>query len=274
MADHLTYLYAIVPATFDGAGAPAGVDDARVVLEREGDLGALVSSVDGNTYRESEIESRIADMSWLGPRAMGHDRVVTWASDAGPVVPVPVLSLFRDPASVRAMLAEQRGQLRATLDRVATGREYIVRIFRLDSLLAESVSKLSESVAALERDIASASPGQRYLLARKLETERKQELKRIGHRVAVDAYDSLAGAAMEAVRNPLPRSDRGGPGIESATGAAVLDAAFLVRRDASEGFQRVVTELVRQWEQHGFRFEFTGPWPPYHFVREASHVGT
>ena len=273
MADRLTYLYAIVPASFDASAAPAGVDDSRVMLEREGELGALVSSVDGSTYKESEIESRIADMGWLGPRAMGHDRVVTWASDVGPVVPLPVLSLFRDGASVRAMLADQRDQLNRTLDRVAGGAEYIVRIFRLDTILMGSVGTLSESVAALERDMAAATPGQRYLLGRKLETERRQELKRIGQRVAADAYDALAGAAMEATRNPLPRGDRGGPGIESATGAAVLDAAFLVRRDAAEPFQRVITDLVRQWEPHGFRFEFTGPWPPYHFVREASDVG-
>ena len=273
MADRLTYLYAIVPASFDASAAPAGVDEERVVVEREGGLGALVSTVDGHTYRESELESRIADMGWLGPRAMGHDRVVTWASDVGPVVPLPVLSLFRDGASVRAMLAEQRGQLQRTLDRVAGGAEYIVRIFRLDSILAGSISALSDSVAALERETASATPGQRYLLGRKLEAERKQELKRIGQRVATDAYDSLAEAAVEAVRNPLPRADRGGPGIESATGAAVLDAAFLVRRDATQAFQRVVTRLVRQWEPHGFRFEFTGPWPPYHFVREARDVG-
>ncbi len=273
MADSLTYVYAIVPASFDAGGAPAGVDDARVTIERDGELGALVSTVDERTYREAEIESRIADMAWLGPRAMGHDRVVTWASDIGPVVPLPVLSLFRNSASVRTMLAEQRVQLLATLARVADATEYIVRIFRLDSILEGSVSQLSESVAALERDIASASPGQRYLLGRKLEAERKQELKRIGQRVAAEAWDALAAAAVEAMRNPLPRGDRGGPGIESATGAAVLDAALLVRRDSAITFQGVVTELVRQWEPHGFRFEFTGPWPPYHFVREASDVG-
>ena len=273
MADRLTYVYGIVPASFDVTAAPAGVDDARVTIEREGDVGALVSLVDERTYRESEIESRIADMSWLGPRAMGHDRVVTWASDIGAVVPLPVLSLFRDAESVRSMLAGKRDHLSATLGRVAHATEYIVRIFRLDTVLAGSVSELSDAVAGLERDMASASPGQRYLLARKLETERKQEVKRIGQRVAVDAYAGLAAAAVEATRNPLPRGDRGGPGIESATGAAVLDAAFLVRRDAAESFQRVVTELVRQWEPHGFRFEFTGPWPPYHFVREAGDVG-
>ena len=273
MPDHLTYVYAIVPDTFDASGAPAGIDDAVVRLEHEGGLAALVSSVDAAAYRESEIESRIADLAWLGPRAMGHDRVVTWASDKVGVVPLPVLSLFHDAAKVRMMLAEQRDNLTSTLHRVAEAAEYIVRVFRLDTVLAAAVSALSESVAALERDIASATPGQRYLLGRKLETERKQELKRIGQRVATEAYEGLAGASIEAMRNPLPRGDRGGPGIESATGAAVLDAAFLVRRDAAVEFQRVMTDLVRQWEPHGFRFEFTGPWPPYHFVREAPDGG-
>ena len=273
MADHLTYVYGIVPASLDASAAPAGVDESAVRLEREGDVAALVSSVDESVYRESELESRIADIAWLGPRARGHDRVVTWASDNGPVVPLPVLSLFRDGGSVRAMLAERREHLAAVLERVTGAAEYVVRIFRLDSILAGSVASLSETVAALERDMAAASPGQRYLIGRKLEGERKQELKRLGQSVAADSFDALSAAALESVRNPLPRGDRGGSGIESATGAAVLDAAFLVRRDASEAFQGAVTRIVRQWEPHGFRFEFTGPWPAYHFVREAGHAG-
>lgn len=270
MAERLSYVYAIVPASLDVSAAPAGIDETAVTLERSGDLGALVSLVDAASYREAEIESRIADVGWLGPRAMAHDRVVTWASDAGPVVPLPVLSIFRDGASVRAMLEERRSHLSHALAHVAGAAEYIVRVFRLDSVLAGAVSTLSEPIAALEREIATAGPGQRYLLGRKLEGERKQELRRIGQRVGEETYASLSRAAREALRNPLPRGDRGGPGIESATGAAVLDAAFLVRRDAAEAFQREVTGLVRQWEPHGFRFEFTGPWPAYHFVRGMS----
>lgn len=273
MAERLAYVYAIVPASLDVSAAPAGIDEVPVALERSGDLAALVSAVDAATYREAEIESRIADVAWLGPRAMAHDRVVTWASDAGAVVPLPVLSLFRDGGSVRTMLEDRREHLGAALAHVADATEYIVRVFRLDAMLAGAISALSEPVAALEREISTASPGQRYLLGRKLEGERKQELRRIGQRVAEETYEALSAAAVEAVRNPLPRGDRGGPGIESATGAAVLDAAFLVRRDAARSFQLGVTELVRQWEPHGFRFEFTGPWPPYHFVRGTSDAG-
>ena len=264
MADALLYVYGIVPASLDASGAPAGVDEAPVGVERTGDVGALTSAVDANAYRESEIESRMADMEWLGPRARAHDRVVTWASDAGGVIPLPVFSLFRDASRVRAMLDERGTHLAETLRRVAPAAEYIVRAFRLDAPLTAVLGAVSETVAGLERQIAAASPGQRYLLGRKLEQERTKEVRRIGQQVASDAYAALASAAMEATRNPLPRGS--GP-VEGGAGAAVLDAAFLVRRDGIADFQRVLTELVRQWEPRGFRFEFTGPWPPYHFVR-------
>lgn len=271
MADRLTYVYGIVAASFDASGAPSGVDDAPVTLEHNGSLAALVSSVDADRYRESELESRVADVGWLAPRAMGHDRVVTWASDMGAVVPLPLLSLFRDGARVRAMLADREQHLARTLERVAQGSEYIVRVFRLDAVLQSALAAVSDTIAAIERDMATASPGQRYLLGRKLETERTAEMKRVGQRVAAETFAALSAAAMEAVRNPLPAGR--GPGVEGGGGSAVLDAAFLVRRDAAEPFRQALTGLVRQWEDRGFRFEFTGPWPAYHFVREATHVG-
>ena len=264
MADALLYVYGIVPASFDASGAPAGVDDAAVAVERSGDVGALISPVDADAYREGEIEARMADMAWLGPRARAHDRVVTWASDAGAVIPLPVLSLFRDSSRVRAMLGERGTHLAETLRRVGPAAEYIVRMFRLDAPMAAALALLSDSVASLERQMAAASPGQRYLLGRKLEQERTQEVRRIGQQVAGDVYATLASAAMEATRSPLPRGS--GP-AEGGAGAAVLDAAFLVRRDGTADFQHALTELVRQWEPRGFRVEFTGPWPPYHFVR-------
>jgi hypothetical protein len=53
----------------------------------------------------------------------------------------------------------------------------------------------------------------------------------------------------------------------------VLNAAFLVSAAGLEAFQRTLTELVGRHGSHGFRFDFTGPWPPYHFVGEDSNAG-
>ena len=49
----------------------------------------------------------------------------------------------------------------------------------------------------------------------------------------------------------------------------VLNAAFLVPSAALEGFQKILTALVEQYDASGFRFDFTGPWPPYHFVDDT-----
>ena len=35
-------------------------------------------------------------------------------------------------------------------------------------------------------------------------------------------------------------------------------------------FQTILTEMVNKYESSGFKFDFTGPWPPYHFVGERT----
>jgi hypothetical protein len=126
----------------------------------------------------------------------------------------------------------------------------------------------SPSIAALEADAAAAaSPGQGYLLTRKLEAARKDELRRVAGSVATTAFADLASRSLESVQEPPPKS------TSDQTGAAILNAAFLVAHDRVDDFRSAVTAFVRDYERRGFRVEFTGPWPPYHFARRASDVG-
>jgi hypothetical protein len=67
------------------------------------------------------------------------------------------------------------------------------------------------------------------------------------------------------VRSPIPRVVE----AETATrGTMVLNVAFLVAPEQFEALQKTLTTLVARHGAHGFRFDFTGPWPPYHFVNE------
>jgi hypothetical protein len=265
LADRVLYAYAVTPAGLDAAGAPPGIDGAPVRLVGEGELAALVSSVDKRVYASDRVEVLTEDVGWVAPRASAHDAVVTWAGDRGPVIPLPIFTLFHDEARVRAMLGERASELSATLQRVGAGAEYGLRIFRLDDILAKHMKSLSPTVEGLERQAREASPGQRYLLERKLEAERRSELKRVAGDVARESFQALAPLALEAVREPLPAKGR-----DDAPGVAVLNAFFLVGRGGMEPFQRSLTAIVREHEPHGFRFDFTGPWPPYHFVRSRT----
>lgn len=264
MADRLYYVYGVVPPATTTASAPRGVDGHRVELVVVDDVAALAGQVDASVYAAG-LDEGLSDVAWLAPRATAHDAVMTWASDAGPVVPLPLLSLFRSDGAVRAMLAERRAELVELLGRVGRGREYGVRIFRLDDELRPALGSFSPSIAALEREAAAAaSPGQKYLLGRKLEAARKDELRRVAADVASAAFDALSAKSIASAHDALPSA-----AAEEAR-TAVLNASFLVAHDAVDAFREVVTGLVREHERRGFRFEFTGPWPPYHFARNAA----
>jgi len=94
--DRVLYAYAVTPATFDAAGPPAGVEETEVSLIAEGEVAALVSSVDASAYAPERVELLTEEVGWVAPRASAHDAVVTWAGDRGPVLPLPIFTLFRD----------------------------------------------------------------------------------------------------------------------------------------------------------------------------------
>jgi hypothetical protein len=81
-----------------------------------------------------------------------------------------------------------------------------------------------------------------------------------------DIVEQLGRTAAEIVRSPIPRAADRTP----ATGTMVLNAAFLVAPSALEAFQRTLTSIVERHDQRGFRFDFTGPWPPYHFAHPST----
>lgn len=264
----LWYVYGIVPAGLATSSFPSGLDDAEVVVEHDGGVAALVSRLDASAYAPDAIERNSADVEWLSPRAMAHDRVLTWASDHGPVVPLPMFSLFSGPDAVRSMLRDRSPQLASTLDRVSRGREYALRAYRIDAELLAVIASLSPRLEELASSAASASPGQRYLLERKLEGQKRSELRTVTQEIVDGVVAELSSHALDTVRSPIPRVADAEQ--LAARGTMVLNAAFLVGPDQLEAFQKTLTTLVERRGAQGFRFDFTGPWPPYHFAAESS----
>jgi hypothetical protein len=261
------YVYGIVPASLSPATLPSGLDDSDVRLERNGDgrVAALVSVLDGERYSPAALESTTGDVEWLSPRAMAHDRVLTWASDRGPVVPLPMFSLFSGESAVQAMLSERSAQLSSTLAEIGSAREYALRVYRVDSELLASMDSLSPRLKELAANAAAAAPGQRYLLERKLDGEKKSEMRAVTQQLVDEIVRSLSAHSVRHVRSPIPRTD-----ADASRGVMVLNAAFLVKPERFEEFQKTLTALVSRHDAHGLRFDFTGPWPAYHFVGGAA----
>ena len=263
MASGLLYVYGIVPGRAELAGAPTGIEDTPVLVERSADgvVGALVSTLPGDEYDAAKLESRTSDVEWLGPRAVAHDRLLSWVSDRTSVIPLPMFTLFSNVDALRAMLGDRATSFAATLARVGTHREYALRVYRVDAELLEHVGELSPRLREMEKGTADASPGQRYLMERKLDGERKAEVRVVSQRVASEILDTLGAHAVGHVRSAIPQVS-----TDAGRGVQILNAAFLVGREQYDAFQSRLSALVTEHTRHGFRFDFTGPWPAYHFV--------
>lgn len=261
--EQIEYVYGIVPAAMDMAGAPPGLDERPVRKVVEGEHAALVSSLDSADYAAEMIDQLATDLEWLGPRAQRHDAVITWANDPGPAVPLPMWTLFATEQGVCGMLAARAPELRDTLRRIADADEYSLRVFARPAEVRASLDSLAPEIGEAQRALAAAPPGQHYLLERKLEAQRKELLRSAAETVATRIYEEVRAVAAGSVLESLPRASA------VAEAQAVLNAVFLVRRPEFEEFRSRVSELISAHKDRGFHFEFTGPWPAYHFVSRA-----
>jgi len=257
----IDYLYCVVPSGASLTDAPPGLDASPVRTVALETFTAVTSQLDAAMYTGEAMTSLVGDVAWVTPRAMAHDRVVTWVSDrVDAVIPMPMWTLYSGDAALRDALGQQAPTLASTLAHVAGAREYSVRLFARRDAVAASLGALSEEIAALHHAVEAASPGQAYLLSRKLAAATTTEVRQVAIRVGDELVAALSPHARATVRESLPKPE--------GDGFAVVNAAFLVQHAEFDAFRSALSAFIARYEPLGFRCEFTGPWPPYHFVRD------
>jgi len=263
-ARDLYYVYGIVRDSFDATRAPAGLDDAAVTVATSDRIGALVSHVPESGYGPKIVEEKSADVAWLSPRAMAHDRVLTWAQEHGGVIPIPMFSLWRSQETLLRSLAEQGSELSRVFELMSGADEFGLRVYRRDAALLASIDDFDPEIAKLRREARAAPPGQRYLLETKLAEQAKGAVRAAGQRMAKKIFEELRVLSRDALARPLtPDAGR------APDATLVLNGAFLVDRKRLDEFRAAVGAHVRDYQPRGLAFDFTGPWPPYNFVSEG-----
>lgn len=258
----LVYLYGIVPADAPDAGAELlGLDHAPVRLIRLGRIAALVSDLAADVYGDETLNARLDDLTWVGERGLAHERVLDRYGEDGAIIPSSLFSLHLDDERVRERLRSDEARLAAQIEELRGRREWGVKLWRREAGLAERIGELSPALKALEAEMEKAPEGRRFLLAKKHDALRVEELKRLSGRVVHTVFGALQERAERSVHLPVP------PAAPGAEKALVLDAAFLVAIDEYPAFQKRVGEMAGEFQPYGFEFEFTGPWPPYHFAQ-------
>ncbi len=243
------------------AGLPEAIeDDSRLeAVEAEG-LTAVVSTVPLEAYGEGALAERLADAAWTATRALRHERVAEHFARRAAVAPLRFGSIYLRREGVERMLSERGAQLREVLGRLGGREEWGLNVFVERARLREEVTRVSERLRELDERAASSSPGQAYLLRKKIEGLRDEETRAETRRVAQEAERLLAEACDGAARLRVLKDEA------AEQGELVARLAFLVRREGFDAFRDVAEQLAARYAPLGFRFELTGPWPAYNFA--------
>lgn len=263
------YLYGFTPA---GADAPpaslAGVDDAGVELMPFDGVSAVVSRLAGAWDTPERLNALLEDMDWVARQGLGHEGVVAWFVDHAHIVPAPFLTLFSSERGLKDEVSARHGEIVEQLRRFSGTREWDVKVAYDAARVAEHLGELAPEVAALDDEIAAASPGRRFLLQKK-RGERVRELTaRTAREQASLLLAALRPSCVEERVLPLPRADDAVP--------VVLNAALLVERRAEESLRDELERRAEELERVGISVHFSGPWAPYRFLQqeEGTEVAT
>lgn len=254
----VVYLYGFVPAGSALDDAPAGIDDHAVEAIELDDAHALVSRLPADEYAVAALDARMEDLGWVAARGLAHERVVAWFIDHGEIVPAPLFTLFSSIDALRADARQRAPQIRATLERFAGLREWDVKLGYRSELLAQQAGAVSEQVRALDHEIASATPGKRFLLERKRADLAKREIVQAARRIADDVFDELQPHVRDAVRLALPGA--------AAELPVVLSAALLIDRAGEAALVKRLEARADALRPLGMDLSFSGPWAAYRFM--------
>jgi hypothetical protein len=263
------YVYCVAESIaaeqLDAASFPVAIeDDAKLEWVTANDLAALASAVPLDSYGEEALAEHLADATWTAVRAMRHETVVEYVAKRASVVPLRFGTIYLERTSVERMLTEKGRELAQIIERLRGREEWGVNVYSDRATLMASITSVSARLRELAQQAEAASPGQSYLLQKKIDALRVDEARIALNRIVDDVEQALGEQADEAKRLRILKVE--------ATEHGELKAkfAFLVKRAEFEEFRAAAERLAQEHLNAGVRLELTGPWPAYNFSSETS----
>ena len=265
------YIYCVaeIAATeqFDAGAFPAAIEEtAKLEWITANDLAALASAVPLEVYGEAALSDHLTDATWTAVRAMRHETVVEYVAKRVSVVPLRFGTIYLDRSGIELMLAEKGRDLKDIIERLRGREEWGVNVYSDRATLLASITEVSPRLRELARQAEAASPGQSYLMQKKIEALRVDEARVALNEIIEQIEKTLAAQAEDARRLRILK-------VESAEhGELKGKFAFLVKRSEFEEFRSAAERVAEENLSAGVRLELTGPWPAYNFTELSGCV--
>jgi hypothetical protein len=259
------YVYCVAESAaareLDAGALPTALEDETKLEWVSGnDLAALASPVPLESYGEEALAEHLADATWTAVRAMRHETVVEYVAKRVSLAPLRFGTIYLERAGIERMLTEKGRELAQIIERLRGREEWGVNVYSDRAALLASITSVSPRLRELVQQAEAASPGQAYLLQKKIETLKVDEARVALNGIIDQIEKKLSEQTDDARRLRILKVEA------TEHGELKGKFAFLVKRSEFEQFREAAERLAQEHLAAGVRLELTGPWPAYNFA--------
>lgn len=262
---HALYVYAVCREVPEKALAGmAGVAQEESVRPLPfGTLTAIVQTVRAAEFTDEAWQERMADERALERYARAHHDVVTAVAASGPIVPLPMATLYHGDERARQALAAESERFRAALERLAHHAEWGVKVYASSPSADDGPAPSPERPGApAGRTRPAPGAGLAYLERKRSLQARRDQRQDDALRIAESVDAEVRGLAT-AHRRLRPHGQR----LSGDPRTQVLNATYLIAEHRVDELAQLARTLR---ERTGAEIELSGPWVPYSFVGEVT----
>lgn len=265
MSKSFYYLYCIAEnaavTQLRADSLPAAIEeDAKVEWISVNTLAALVSEVPETSYSEAQLAEHLTDATWTAIRAMRHETVVEYVAKRVTTIPLRFGTIYLEREGIEQMLAEKNRELGLIIEQLRGREEWGVNVYSDRAILLSSITSVSPVLRELVERAEKASPGQSYLMQKKIDTLKVDEARAAVNRIVDQIEEKLKEQSDDGLRLRILKVET------TEHGELKAKFAFLVKRSGFEEFRDAAERLAQEHQAAGIRLELTGPWPVYNFV--------
>ncbi|MEM7622234.1 MAG: GvpL/GvpF family gas vesicle protein [Planctomycetota bacterium] len=241
------------PGTLTDVSGEGYAESSAPEIITTGDFDAVVVRVQDGLLTGDAGEKRLADVTWLTPRAAAHERIILRAMQRATVMPIGFGSVFSSEARLSDALAQHTDEINRFLESATDTVEWSIKA------LADR-----EKLIGLARDDHDAQTPEPTTGAAYLDRKRHDiELKEHAEDLALETLDRFVDQIEHTVTDVTERERA----TSEATGEPWLVAhlALLVHRENTQAFNDAIDAAAPLLDPLSIDIEVSGPWPCYSF---------
>lgn len=236
------YVYCIIqsaePVNFGQIGI--GAEPAEVFTVHYRDLAAVVS------------DTALVVHDPTRENVLAHQGVAETVMRSYTVIPMSFGTVFKTREDIIELLRSAYDAFGDVLNKMQNKFEFGLKVLWDRDQIVHEIEREDENVRRLKDEIAGQK-GSTYFARMQYGRLVDATLQSRSEQYVGEIFHALRDVAV-ASRTNKPIGDK-----------MILNAAFLVSRDAEAGFDARVKEIGQRYEGR-LTFKYTGPWPPYNFV--------